>query len=216
MPISRRYELLAWANEATGRFIIEDDYDSELRVSGRPLPTLCSIDAAGKVIYMNTFSKTLTQTLRISYMVLPPVLAKRFQEELGFLSSTVSTFKQYTLAHFLDEGYFEKHLYRMRTHYRRKRDSLIREIRQSKLADKAKIIEEKAGLHFLLELTSSYDDAELCRRLEAAHIHLAPLTEYYQMAPPEAAHLFLINYSSLEEKNIPAAVARLSSVVCSL
>lgn len=113
MSMARRYEILAWANEQDGRYIIEDDYDSEISPNGRPLPTLSCMDAAGRVIYTNTFSKTLTPTLRISYMVLPAALIPVFQEKLGFLSCTVPNFEQYALAHFIDEGYFEKHLNRM-------------------------------------------------------------------------------------------------------
>lgn len=85
MPVSRRYELLGWAAKKKQRYIIEDDYDSELRLSGKPFPTLQSIDVSGKVIYMNTFTKTLASTVRISYMVLPEDLAKRFYSELSFI-----------------------------------------------------------------------------------------------------------------------------------
>ena len=85
MPVSRRYEILAWASESEERYIIEDDYDSEFRIKGHPMPSLQSIDPAGKVIYMNTFSKSLTSTIRISYMVLPPRLVGAFYQKLGFL-----------------------------------------------------------------------------------------------------------------------------------
>ena len=85
MPIGRRQELLAWASEAEERYIIEDDYDSEFRFSGRPLPTLQSIDAGGRMIYTNTFSKSLAPSIRISYMVLPPALMERFWRTLSFL-----------------------------------------------------------------------------------------------------------------------------------
>ncbi|MBE5907159.1 MAG: PLP-dependent aminotransferase family protein, partial [Lachnospiraceae bacterium] len=92
MPASRRYEILAWANEDANRYIIEDDYDSEFRTEGKPIPTLFSIDACKKVIYMNTFSKSLSSTIRISYMILPVSLAKLFYEKLSFYSCTVSNF----------------------------------------------------------------------------------------------------------------------------
>ena len=106
MPINRRYEVLAWANEKDGRYIIEDDYDSEFRINGKPIPPLQNIDVCGKVIYMNTFSKSLTSTIRISYMVLPEALANEFYRRLSFYSCTVSTFEQYALARFINEGYF--------------------------------------------------------------------------------------------------------------
>ncbi|MGN0907164.1 MAG: PLP-dependent aminotransferase family protein, partial [Bullifex sp.] len=114
MPLERRYELLAWAASKKGRYIIEDDYDSEFRVSRTPVPTMYSLDGSGSVIYMNTFSKSLASTIRISYMVLPENLASRFHSELSFYSSTVPSFEQYTLSRFISEGYFEKHINRMR------------------------------------------------------------------------------------------------------
>ena len=123
MPVARRYELLAWAAAGEGRFVIEDDYDSEFRLTGRPIPSLQSIDRAGSVIYMNTFSKTLASTVRISYMVLPPALANEYYRRLSFYSCTVSNFEQLTLARFLAGGYFEKHLNRMRLSYGRLRRS---------------------------------------------------------------------------------------------
>ena len=104
MPVNRRYELLAWANESSDRYIIEDDYDSEFRMNGHPIPPILSIDACEKVIYINTFSKSLTSTIRISYMVLPEHLANEFYRRLSFYSCTVSTFEQYTLARFIFEG----------------------------------------------------------------------------------------------------------------
>lgn len=109
MPVNRRYELLAWANESSDRYIIEDDYDSEFRMNGHPIPPILSIDACEKVIYINTFSKSLTSTIRISYMVLPEHLANEFYRRLSFYSCTVSTFEQYTLARFISEGYLKAH-----------------------------------------------------------------------------------------------------------
>lgn len=215
MPIARRYELLGWANETDGRYIIEDDYDSEFRFTGKPVPTLFSIDAGGKVIYMNTFSKTLTPTIRISYMVLSPELVRPFQESLGFLSCTVSNFEQYTLARFISLGYFEKHLNRMRTYYRKKRDLLIRTLKKSDLAGKSDIIEQSAGLHFLLRFHTTLDDACLKDHFRKEGLHLTGLSEYYHKPLPDAAHTYLINYSSLESKKIPEAIERLCRAVLS-
>lgn len=130
MPIGRRYELLGWASKDETRYIIEDDYDSEFRLSGKPIPTLQSIDVLEKVIYINTFTKTLASTIRISYMVLPMHLVRLFHEKLSFYSCTVSTFEQYTLAHFIQEGYFEKHINRMRSYYQKKRNLLLDAIKK--------------------------------------------------------------------------------------
>ncbi|MFR4757101.1 MAG: hypothetical protein ACLT9P_02505 [Evtepia gabavorous] len=108
MPVSRRYEFLSWASKGENRYIIEDDYDCEFRLAGRPIPTLQSIDVMEKVIYINTFSKSLAPAFRISYLVLPKHLVTRFYETLGFYSGTVSCLEQMTLGRFLSEGYYGK------------------------------------------------------------------------------------------------------------
>lgn len=118
----------------SGRYIIEDDYDSEFRLSGKPIPTLQSIDQSERVIYMNTFTKSLSSTIRISYMVLPKHLLEQFAKRLSFYSCTVSNFEQYTLARFIEDRYFEKHINRMRTYYRKIRDELLDAIANSALA----------------------------------------------------------------------------------
>lgn len=114
MPVSRRQHLIHWAIEKNG-FIIEDDYDSEFRFSGRPIPTMVGMDKE-RVIYMNTFSKTLAPSIRIAYMVLPDSLMEKFHTKLNFYSGTVSSFEQYTLANFIAGGYYERHINRMRNY----------------------------------------------------------------------------------------------------
>ena len=205
MPVKRRYELLNWASQsenssdenAVTRFIIEDDYDSEFRLTGRPIPPLFSIDNS-HVIYMNTFSKSLTSTIRISYMVLPDSLSAKYTERLGFYSCTVSTFEQLTLAAFIGEGYFEKHINRMRTNYRKKRDLLLEAIKKSPLDSVSEIKEEDAGLHFIIDLKTELPDEEVTERLRRRGINLLPLSFYGS----DATHSFLINYSSLQTDNI--------------
>lgn len=213
MPIARRYALLAWATEDQQRYILEDDYDSEFRFVGRPIPTLFSIDAASKVIYLNTFSKTLTPTIRISYMVLPPELVEPFHEKLSFLACPVSNFEQYTLARFIEAGYFEKHLTRMRTQYRKKRDLLVRCIKQSALKARARIIEQSSGLHFLLQLQTEVSDAELKMRLFDAGIKVKFLSDYFHTPRRDAAHILLLNYSSIAQEKIPEAVQTLAEII---
>ena len=210
MPISRRYELLGWANEQPDRYIIEDDYDSEFRLTGRPIPTMMGIDVSGKVIYMNTFSKSLTPTIRISYMVLPSELVRPFYEQLGFYSCTVSNFEQYTLARFIREGHFEKHINRMRTHYRKRREKLLALLRKGPLAGKTKIIEHGSGLHMLLRFDTRKGDAQLQQAFRQAGIQLKPLQEYYSSLNPEAAHTFVLNYSGVEERVLSEAIVRIA------
>ena len=198
-PIGRRYELLAWADEKEERYIIEDDYDCEFRLAGRPIPSLQSIDGRGKVIYMNTFTKSLTPTIRISYMVLPEKLMQRFEEKLGFYACKVSNFEQYTLAEFIARGYFEKHINRMRNYYRGKRDELLSAIREKMPADKVLVSDADAGLHFLMEVQTDLPDEELVRRAAGQGIRISCLSQYYHEAPGKM-HKVVVNYSGLEKE----------------
>ena len=213
MPVSRRYEFLSWASKGENRYIIEDDYDCEFRLAGRPIPTLQSIDVMEKVIYINTFSKSLAPAFRISYLVLPKHLVTRFYEALGFYSGTVSCLEQMTLARFLSEGYFEKHINRMRNHYRALRDKLLLALRQSPLAGRVKISEEHAGLHFLLELDTQRSDEEILQAAQAQDLRISFVSQYYVAAQNRRPHVLVMNYSGLEEEKVEEAVSRLCRAV---
>ena len=202
-PLSRRQALLRWAYEAPNRWIIEDDYDSEFRFNAHPMPTVQSLDSRGRVIYMNTFSKTLTPSIRISYMVLPRELMERFQAGLGFYSGTVPSFEQYTLARFLRDGHFEKHLNRMRKYYRALRNRVLDVIENSPYAEQLTITEENAGLHFLVKVETDETETELLSRCRAMGLRLRTLSGYYHGAAPLGAERTLvINYSGLDEKQL--------------
>ena len=221
MPVSRRYELLGWAAKKKQHYIIEDDYDSELRLSGKPFPTLQSIDVSGKVIYMNTFTKTLASTVRISYMVLPEDLAKRFYSELSFYSCTVSNFEQYTLAQFMENGSFEKHINRLRNYYQNKRDAILKELKSGSIGKYITIQEEEAGVHFLMHIQSDCTEAEIVEKAKAGGVKLDPLSRYYikntekheqngQENPYE--NTYVMNYSSVNMENIKKVVQVLSQL----
>lgn len=197
-PIRRRYELLRWASEKKDRIIIEDDYDSELRLSGKPIPTLQSIDVSDQVIYMNTFTKTLCSTVRISYMILPEALASRFHETLGFYSCTVSNFEQYTLAKFIANGSFEKHLNRLRIFYQNKRDRILETFRKEPLGDRIIITEKDAGVHFLMKMKSSRREEEIVERALTRGIKLVPISRYYHGKENRFENTFVMNYSSVK------------------
>lgn len=199
-PVSRRYELMGWALKAGSRYIIEDDYDSEFRMMGKPIPSMQSIDISEKVIYINTFTKSLSSTIRISYMILPKHLLEKYYSNLSFYACTVSNFEQYTLAKFIKEGYFEKHINRMRNVYRNQRNAILEYIKKSPLASISTIMEEDSGLHFLLKLDTELSDENLTRRAEAAGIRLSFLSQYYFMRNEAAEHILIINYSGMDEK----------------
>lgn len=198
MPVSRRYELLAWASEKENRIIIEDDYDSEFRLNGKPVPTLQSLDAFGKVIYMNTFSKSLTSTIRISYMVLPEELARQFYEKLSFYSCTVSTFEQYALAAFIKQGYFEKHINRMRHNYGRKRERIMEIIRARFNSNQCELIENDSGLHFILKINTPLSDNQVKEVFARYGAKINSVCDYEMTESLKSSHQFILNYSGMD------------------
>ena len=213
-PVSRRYELLGWLNEKDSRFIVEDDFDSELRLRGHMMPTLRSIDMTGRVIYMNTFSKTLTPTIRISYMVLSPELADRFERELGFYSCTVSVFEQYILAEFIRRNYFERHLNRARKFYRDQRERILSELKARPELAGARIMEEGAGLHFLLKLPElGISDRQLCDRAAKEGLRISCLSEYYARKQEAPVSVLVINYSSIDPDRIGESIDTLARFI---
>lgn len=213
MPISRRYELLRWAAQKSCRYIIEDDYDCEFRLSGKPIPPLQSIDTEEKVIYINTFSKTLAPTFRISYMLLPPHLATLFYEKLGFYSCTVSNFEQFTLAKFIDDGYFERHINRMRTYYRNKRDLLLQYLADCPAANALRPAGEDSGLHFLLHLATDAPDTVLKQAAAEQNIEIKFLSDYYYQKTNDLSHTLLMNYAGLAEERLYPALDKLFSAL---
>lgn len=208
-PVSRRYELLAWAEKEADRYIIEDDYDSEFRFSGKPIPSLQSIDPSQKVIYINTFSKSLTSTIRISYMVLPEPLMELYRKELSFYSCTVSNFEQYTLAAFIQRGFFEKHINRMRNYYRTQRDRVMTAIKDHPLYYKTTIKEEDSGLHFLMYVDTKLSDRELTEKAKEKGVNLSFLSDYYHNKASAPEHTLIINYSGLPKEKVETAVKKL-------
>lgn len=213
MPVSRRYELLGWASKSSRHYIIEDDYDSELRLGGQPIPTMQSIDVSDRVIYMNTFTKTLASTVRISYMILPPPLLEQFYERLSFYSCSVSNFEQYTLGKFIEEGFFEKHINRLRNHYHKKRDILLGAIRESRLGNLVHISGEEAGVHFLMEIQTEKEEEEFLTCAQTQGIRLSPLSAHYHNRETERKNVYVMNYSSVQMEDAQEIVRRLERCV---
>lgn len=209
VPVSRRRSLLEWAQsgvaapkdgaaagEARGRsvrassarprYLIEDDFDCEFRMAGRPVPPLAALDGAGRVVYANTFSKTLGGAFRIGYMVLPEALAERFRDRLGFYACTVGALEQLTLARFMESGDYERHVNRQRTRYRRLLSALIDALAASSAGDHLHFANAGAGLHFLMEVRGVEGDERdgatfeerVARRAAIRGVRLAPLGRY--------------------------------------
>lgn len=213
MPIAKRQELLTWAQEKADRYIIEDDYDCEFRYGGRPVPAIQSMDANHRVIYMNTFSKTLAPSIRISYMVLPGKLMERYAASMNFYSCTVSGFEQYALASFIRNGYFERHLGRMRHYYRDHRNQLMKLLKEEELLPIVEIRDNAAGTHFLMKVDVSMNDIQLKWAAGQAGIRIRCLSEFCHKDKEKYAHVLVINYSDMEENILREALKRLGNII---
>ena len=246
VPVSRRRSLLEWAQsgvaapkdgaaagEARGRsvkassarprYLIEDDFDCEFRMAGRPVPPLAALDGAGRVVYANTFSKTLGGAFRIGYMVLPEALAERFRDRLGFYACTVGALEQLTLARFMESGDYERHVNRQRTRYRRLLSALIDALAVSSAGDYLHFANAGAGLHFLMEVRGVEGDERdgatfeerVARRAAIRGVRLAPLGRY-RFTGCEAGWrrpAFMMSFSSVKEETIPEVVGIVSEAV---
>ena len=182
---ARRRELLNWAREGD-RYLIEDDYDSEFRMAGRPIPSLFGIDAAERVLYLNSFAKSLGAAFRMAYLVLPPQLAQRFREQLGFYANTVSPLDQLALARFIEQGHYDRHVNRLRTHARKTQDALVNALHEA-FGNRIAFAGLNDGLHFIMQLESERDERELATAAEAAGIRIAPLSSFAGTASPSGA-----------------------------
>lgn len=199
----RRHKILELArlNEF---YVIEDDYDSEFHFEGRPIPAMASI-GPDKVIYMNTFSKTLMESLRIAYMVLPEQLMKIYREKMSFYSCTVSGLEQYTLAAFIKGGYFERHINRTRLHYKKCRNTFIECFERSELSKICDIEESGAGLHFIIKYNGNRPENECIEALENKGIKIKNVSSYCYRPDDERLNSYLINYFEAESSQIDEA-----------
>lgn len=203
MPINRRIQILNWANESKERYIIEDDYDSEFRFEGKPIPALQSLDNKGKVIYLGTFSKCFSPSERIAYMVLPDELMKIYRKDFSFLACTVSRSAQQALVRFIEEGYFERHLNKMRNIYKRKREFLVSLIKKN-LKD-VEIIGTNSGLHLLLKVNNGMSEKELIESAGEKGVRILGLSNSYLSNLKERNTVFL-GYANLKYDEIEEAI----------
>ncbi|WP_436865918.1 PLP-dependent aminotransferase family protein [Bacillus fungorum] len=209
MPITRRTQLLQWAKKEEERYIIEDDYDSEFRYSGKPIPALQGLDTDGKVIYMGTLSKALLPSLRMSYIVLPKNLIKKYQKEYLFYTQSVSRMDQEVIRRFLNEGYWEKHIHKMRVVYRKKRDRLVFEI-EKYFSHRVEVIGEDSGLHILLKVYNGMREEELIKEAAKYSIKIYPVSTYYKDGTaPE--NVVLLGFAILSEEEIAKAIQLLNT-----
>lgn len=211
MSMPRRRELLEWASEQPERYIIEDDYDCEFRYRCRMIPTLQSMDYDHRVIYMNTFSKTLAPAIRISYMVLPEELMRRYLDTTNFYSNTASVCEQYALAEFIREGYFERHVSRLKKYYLGQGE-LLKKIISNSALPVSEIIGGDSGTHLLVRLDTRLSDEEIRRAAQSRGIHIACLSEFCGIVHPRYQHVLVLNYPEWGEEKLIRAIQKLAEI----
>ena len=204
MPMKRRMELLKWAAKDPARYIIEDDYDSEFRYKGKPIPALQGYDRWEKVIYIGTFSKSIAPSIRVSYMVLPAPLLKEFQKKSSFLSSTVSRVDQLILQKFIEDGHYERHLNRIRTLYKSRHDTLMGCLKTFQKI--CTISGENAGVHMLLHFAGDMTEEELIRKAAEKGVRVYGLSQYYIDPPDGLKPTIMLGYANISEDKMKEAV----------
>lgn len=207
MSLSRRLELLAWATQ-TGAMIIEDDYDSEFRYTGRPIPALQGLDQ-GKVIYVGTFSKVLFPALRIGYLVVPKSLVSVLTHAKRLTDRHSPMLEQQVLTDFINEGYLERHIRRMRKLYDQRRQALMQAL--GDLGDRVTILGENAGMHLMVRFHTNLSDQEVVEASAARGVKLVTAQRYYLEG--NGTSNFVIGYSNLSEEEISEGVSRLAQVL---
>lgn len=208
MPVASRIKLIRWAERANG-YIIEDDYDSEFRYKGKPIPALQGLDPHGRVIYLGTFSKSLLPSVRIAYMILPKPLMTKYKMNFSIYEQPVSKIHQRTLYLFMREGYWEKHLRKMRHVYQKKHMMLIRTI-QTYMGDNVRIIGEDSGLHVILEVKSDDTEEHLIQTAKKAGIRVYPTSNYWMDNPPSPYPQILMGFGGLSENEMIQGIRILS------
>ena len=213
MPVANRLALIEWA-ESGGKFIIEDDYDSELRYHGKPIPSLQGLRPVGNIIYSGTFSKILSPALRMSYLVLPYSLLAKYRQRYRDHFPSVSLLEQRTMAQFMEQGHCERHIRRMRMIYKKKHDTLLRSV-EHHFGTRAAVVGQGAGLHVVLMLSGTIlSEAEIIDRARQNGIRLLPFSDFYVTGQPESTTL-LLGFGGMNGSEIEKGIALLSQI-CSI
>lgn len=211
MPVKRRLQLLSWAANQDGRYIIEDDYDSEFRYRGKPIPALQGYDHNETVIYIGTFSKSIAPAIRISYMVLPSKLLAVYQEKGRDFSPTVSRVDQKIIEVFLRDGYYERHLNRMRTIYKNKHDVFLSKMKT--LSSICVVSGENAGVHVVARFINGLTEERAVALAKENEIQVYGLSKYYISAGVvEDSGGVIMGYAMLSEEEIVEGIERLKEI----
>ena len=207
MPLPRRQALLNWANEKDSRYIIENDYDSEFKYSGIPIPSLKYLDQQQKVVYLGSFTRNVSPGIRMSYMVLPDSLLKQYKEAYPSSSSPMSTSEQWVIRNFMNDGHFTTHLNRSRTFYKKKRERMIEAIQ--KMDTDAEIYGENAGLHLLVKPSLAFDGLHFKKRALKEGIRINLLSDYATNYTAGDDNTLFISFSNIPKKDIEILIERL-------
>jgi GntR family transcriptional regulator/MocR family aminotransferase len=209
LSLPRRLELLAWA-EKTGALLVEDDYDSEFRYGGRPVPSLQGLTQSENVLYVGTFSKVLFPALRVGYLVVPPALASIFERAKWLMDRHTPTLEQRALTDFINEGYLERHLRRMRTLYDQRRQKLVQAL-QAQFGEAVTILGENSGMHLMIRLRTKWTDTEITQRAATAGVGLLSARIYYLGGC--RGDEFVLGYATLSERKIQEGIRRLATAL---
>ena len=211
MSAKRRQDLIKWSMEAPDRYIIEDDYDSEFRYKGRPIPSLQGMAAEDRVIYIGTFSKSISPAVRMSYMVLPAELYEKYRKNMKFISNTVSRVDQKLVSMFMENGGFERHLNRMRTTYKNKHEAMLGGLKNF---SQISISGENAGAHMLVEIDNGMSEEELLERAHNAGIKVYSLRGCYieDKKVDNDVPVIILGYARLKVEEICKGLEQLKKV----
>lgn len=201
MPPARRIEYLNWA-EQSGSWIIEDDYDSEFRYAGRPIPAMAGLDKNGRTIYVGSFSKIFSNSLRLGYLVIPEPLLSRFEDTITRFGKKASISPQRPLATFISQGEFYRHLRRMRRIYGDRRRGLI-DLLKRQLGDQFDAADHQAGMQIVLKLRPTYDDTAIAEAAKIRGLLPRALSTYYATNTKETGLLLGFCTHSAEELEDP-------------
>lgn len=204
MPIANRLRLIDWAKSGD-RLIIEDDYDSELRYHGNPIPCLQGLHPNGNIVYSGTFSKVLSPALRLSYLILPNSLLPTYHAVFRDYFSSVSILEQRTLAEFIEQGHWDRHIRRMRALYKKKHDALSQAVERN-FGVRATVLGQGAGLHVVLQLADhSLNEAGLIDLAQSRGIRLLPFSATHASGEP-ASLKFLIGFGGMDIGDIEKGI----------
>jgi len=212
MSLAQRLALLEWASQANA-WILEDDYDSEYRFSGRPLEALQGLDSTHRVIYLGTFSKVLFPALRLGYLVVPPDLTEIFVAVRQFVDRHVPILEQMALADFITEGHFTRHIRRMHTRYAERRAALIAAV-ASELGELLEVHAPEAGMHLVGWLPPHMDDAAVAQQAATYGVEVLPVSVFSR--EPMRRGGLVLGYAAVNEQEIRDGVHRLAMAIRSM